>query len=62
MPSVSSEKPNKSFEVESIDLSTAVQIYLQDRENEIRDGGDLHNITNEASDETDAYHWGMIPF
>jgi putative SOS response-associated peptidase YedK len=28
----------------------------------IAPGDDLHIITNEASDEIDAYHWGLIPF
>jgi len=28
----------------------------------IAPGDDLHIVTNEASDEIDAYHWGLIPF
>jgi len=28
----------------------------------IAPGDDLHIITNEAPDEIDAYHWGLIPF
>ena len=28
----------------------------------IAPGDDLHIITNEAPDEIDRYHWGLIPF